>query len=132
LFLLGLVTFFRAVQLGIDDIRLVGKMQRIEKLYAEHAPALEQGKIIEPVRKRPSARQNFDLFSRQIFLTNASLLAIVDAALAAALAAVAGHFWSGDLGLEIALSAVAFVTAFFVLMLIQLRMWRPIIRNEDA
>src|SRR3982751_4204348 len=42
LFVLGLVTFFRTVQLGIEDIRLAVKMQSIEELYAEHAPTLQQ------------------------------------------------------------------------------------------
>src|SRR5439155_23946151 len=80
LFVLGLITFFRIVQLGIEDWGLSIKMQSIEELYAEHAPTLQQGKIIEPIVKRPDYRERIKQFRSQIFLTNASLIAVVDAA----------------------------------------------------
>ena len=91
IFFLGVTTYVRVTQINLEDVFLVGAMNRLRHAYIEHAPELEpyfttgwhddaEGiwktfLLDQPVSPRPSLH---------FFVTTPTVVATVDAAIAAA------------------------------------------------
>jgi hypothetical protein len=89
----GLTTFHRVLQSGIDDLAYARRIAQLRDYYFDHAPELS-GYLLNPAELLPTPGRGIGL--RQQFLTVAGMVAVITAVLAGSagglLAAVAsGH-----------------------------------------
>ena len=84
---IGLVTFFRVLQTGLEDRNYAIRIARLRSFYFEHAPELEGCIVSVPPERRLTVQ---GLVSRpwQLFLTVAGMVAVITSVLAGASAAV--------------------------------------------
>jgi hypothetical protein len=105
---IGLVTFERLVQLQLENLNCVRAINRIRHYYMEVAPELAPHVTLSPfddmrgmMTSLGSYRERLEWW--QIFVTNAGMIAVVDAILAGVIAALA----ASAVGLGLAGSIVA-------------------------
>src|SRR5919108_1909011 len=102
LLFIGLVTFERLVQLGIENVRCVLAINRIRHYYLEVAPELRPHVTLSPhddprgvllsLGSLRSAPRPWD-----IFVTNAGMVAVLDALVAGVIAALVGAQLGGTM-----------------------------------
>lgn len=84
LFFIGLVTFERVLQTGIEDIVYARGINRIRHFYLEHAPEMRRYFILSDSDDDIGAMRNMGAsYSRwQGFLTTAGMIAVIDSIIA--------------------------------------------------
>ena len=115
LFLMGLITFERVLQTGRADTLYARGINRIRHLYLEHAPQMQPYFILSAHDDREGMFGNEAMHASwvQVFLSTASMLAVIDSVLAGSfvgvlLAAFALPLWVGSsVGVVVFLASVA-------------------------
>ncbi|WP_424952706.1 hypothetical protein [Deinococcus sp.] len=125
LLLLGLTTFQRLLEVGIEDVRYGQGIARIRRSYLERAPHLRSVLIQSEHDDLRSVMSNMGIESgpAQLLVTGASGVAVVNSALTAALAggAVAGLNW--PMGWIFALTLLVGVASMWAHLRYQRRFW---------
>jgi len=114
----GLVTFDRVLQNGLEDRNYATRIARLRSFYFDHAPELDAYLLSVPPERRLMI-QGLISGPWQLFLTIAGMIAVITSVLAGASAAVlvavvANHSLAGSLaaGGAIALAALAAMTRY--------------------
>src|SRR6266566_4685978 len=82
LFLMGLITFERVLQSGIEDLTYARGITRIRHLYLEHVPQLRPYFILAADdSRRPMLKVGLHPSWWKVFLTTAGMLAAIDSVL---------------------------------------------------
>jgi hypothetical protein len=83
LFLMGLITFERVLQSGIEDLTYARGITRIRHLYLEHAPQLRPYFILpaDDESRRPMLKVGLHPSWWQVFLTTAGMIAAINSVL---------------------------------------------------
>jgi hypothetical protein len=83
LFLMGLITFERVLQSGIEDLTYARGITRIRHLYLESAPQLQPYFILaaDDDSRRPMLKVGLHPSWWQVFLTTAGMIAIINSVL---------------------------------------------------
>jgi hypothetical protein len=84
LFLMGLITFERVLQSGIEDLTYARGITRIRRLYLEYAPQLRPYFLLaaDDKRRRPMLKVGIHPSWWQVFLTAAGMIAAINSVLA--------------------------------------------------
>lgn len=126
LILIGLVTFDRVVQTGVEDGMLARGEARVRRFYAEATPGIERWFVL-PMEDGPNSRMATVAGGSplQVLLTTGSMVGVVDAALTGALAGLLASR-EGGLGLSAASWTGLGVSAATGALLLasQVRRWR--------
>src|SRR5262245_49801346 len=132
-FLLGIATYARLVQINTEEFRLVLAMNRLRHAYLQIEPGLERylttgshdderGLIATYMLDGPSRR-----WLVVHFLVNTpTIVATVDSALAAAVAVLLLQVGDGSRAAQVAGAMVAFAAVWGVLLRLQLHTLRPL------
>jgi hypothetical protein len=131
---IGLASFERLLQLGIENIRIVAAINRVRHYYLEIAPELRPhftlsdrddaaGVLTSLGSARVGARP-WDLF-----VTNAGLVAIIDAIVSGVIAGLVASIESPDLAADAVAGSIVGVLVLAVLTLYLARNWRQAIRS---
>ena len=122
---LGVLTFFRCVQLGIADGSLAMQAETVRRFYLAKAPPLDR--FMPPLRS-PDDAVGMAVGAKwpgQTLLTNAAIIAFVVAALAASVAVLTAYFViAASLTLTGVAATVVFGTTLSVLLGIQRVLWK--------
>ncbi len=127
LFLMGLITFKRVLQSGIEDLIYACGITRIRQLYLEHAPQMQPYFILSAhdASGQPLLDVGIHPFWWQIFLTAAGMIAFINSML---VGVFAGLLLSAlfTLPLLVCMSAgvVTFLVSFGILQRYQWLQWR--------
>jgi hypothetical protein len=134
---LGIATHIRVVEINQAEIELMLAMNRLRNAYLRIAPALEPYFSTSPHDdRRGLAASYLSLHGRGLrpwghFLSNtATVIATVDAALAAAIAVLAVRKAGGTTTLAVAVGGVAFLVAWTALFLLQRQSLSALRRSE--
>jgi hypothetical protein len=105
----GLATFHRVLQSGIEDLAYAHRIARLRDYYLHHAPELA-GYLLSPAERLPAPGTGISLW--QQFVTVAGMVAVITSVLAGAagglLAAVAsGHSLAAALAVGLLVAAAA-------------------------
>ncbi|MFD1787867.1 hypothetical protein ACFSC3_09800 [Sphingomonas floccifaciens] len=123
LLMVGLVTFLRCVQLGVEDSRLAQQAEEVMRFYAEAAPALEE-RIGAPRKSGDPGEAAVGVkIPGQTLLTNASLIALVEAALCGVLAALVAHLAGSGLAVCAVIGGAVAAACTFTLLRLQSKLW---------
>lgn len=121
---IGLVTFERLVQLQLENLNCVRAINRIRHYYMEVAPELAPHLTLSPfddmrgmMTSLGSYRERLEWW--QMFVTNAGMIAVVDAILAGVIAALVASAVGLGLAASIAAALVAGALLLTALMLYQ-------------
>ena len=122
---LGLATHIRVVEINQAEIELMLAMNRLRNAYLRIAPALEPYFSTSPHDDERGLTASYLFYGRGLrpwghFLSNtATVIATVDAALAAAIAVLAVRKAGAATTLAVAVGAVAFLVVWTALFLLQ-------------
>ncbi len=132
--IIGLASFERLLQLGIENIRTVVAINRVRRYYLEVAPELrphftlsdrdDSAGVLSSLGSIRGGIKPWDLF-----VTNAGLVAIVDAILSGVIATLVVSAANGSERLAAAVGIVAGAIVFGLLTLYLARNWRAAIRT---
>jgi hypothetical protein len=133
LLVIGLASFERLLQLGIENIRLVVAINRVRHYYLEIAPELRPHFTLsdrdDPVGVLSSLGSvRGGIRALDLFVTNAGLVAIIDAIVSGVVGTLVASTIQGDVALS---AIVGILTGSIVLGLLTLylaRSWRASIR----
>lgn len=120
---LGVVTFERVLQSGVEDILYAHGITRIRHLYLEHAPEMDPYFILSSSDDETTIKANLAMHLSwlQIFLSTAGMIAVITSVL---IGGLAGILAGGLFGAPLLLSAGAGVAAFLVsVTLLQRYQW---------
>jgi hypothetical protein len=123
---LGLVTFERVLQSGTEDIVYARGINRIRHLYLEHAPEMRPYFVLSSHDDNTGVMGNqamrFDW--RQIFLSMAGMIAVIDSVLAGAFVGLLlAALFSLALGWAVAAGVAAFLASVALLQRYQWQQW---------
>ena len=126
---IGLVTFERLIQLAVENIVCIMAINRIRHYYFEVAPELEPHFTLSPfddmqgiMRSLGSYRERLEPW--QVFVTNAGMIAVVNAIVAGVIAALIGWQIGGGMVPAALIGIAAGVVVLAVLINYQARAWR--------
>jgi hypothetical protein len=123
----GLVTFDRALQSGVEDFGYARRIARLRAFYFDAAPELTPFLMSVPPSARLSAQGLWDL-RFQGFLSVAGMIAVITSVLAgSAVAVLAAAISDGSLAAALPSGLVAGLAALVWLMRIQGAAWREAI-----
>jgi hypothetical protein len=126
LYLLGLFTFIRVVENGVEDLMLGRAINRIRNYYLEVAGEQRQYFMLSGHDDALGVMQNMgvSLERRQQFFTTGSMIAVINSVVGGAAIAIAiGAFTDAPLGLCAGLGGVAAIISLVRLMRIENRMY---------
>jgi hypothetical protein len=134
LFIIGLASFERLLQLGIENIRTVVAINRVRHYYLEIAPELrphftlsdrdDSAGVLSSLGSIRGGIRPWDLF-----VTNAGLIAIVDGIVGGVIAALVASTVQGDLGGSALVGVLAGAVVLLLLAIYLARSWREAIRS---
>lgn len=121
---LGTVTFARAIQSSIDDIVAATGILRCRRFYLDFAPGLE-AYVHDPGQDLAEAMAvaGAHMGRRQLLLTTAGTLGILDSVLIGVIAGLVGQSTTNEVGVALAAGAAAFAVAFVAYLEYQQRRW---------
>jgi hypothetical protein len=120
----GLVTFHRALQSGVEDYGYAQRIARLRAYYFDHAPRLEDYLLSVPHPQRLRV-QGLQGGVWQHFLTVAGMISVITAVLTGSGAGLlAGLLSSGNLIAALATGVVAATATLVVLLRLQSAAWR--------
>lgn len=117
LFLLGVFTFVRLVELGIEDFLLGRAINRIRHYYLEHAGESSRYFMLSGNDDAPGVMANMGIENtgRQLFFTAALAIAVVNAVVGGSAVALAvGVAFDTQLGIAVAIGAAAAIVVIAV------------------
>jgi hypothetical protein len=132
-FLLGLLAYARLVQINVEEFQLMLAMNRLRQAYLKLEPGLEpyfttgfhddeRGILTSYMLDRPSRRWLWIHF----VVNTPTIVATVDAALAAAVVVLLVQFAAAPIALVAASGAAVFLAIWVALFVLQLRSLRPL------
>ena len=131
---IGLASFERLLQLGIENIRIVAAINRVRRYYLEIAPELrphftlsDRDDAFGVLTSLGSVRGGIRPWD--LFVTNAGLAGIIDAIVSGVIAGLAASVATADAGIEIGAGLVAGILVLAVLTAYLARSWRLAIRS---
>lgn len=131
---IGLASFERLLQLGIENIRTVVAINRVRHYYLEIAPELrphftlsDRDDSVGVLASLGSIRGGIRPWD--LFVTNAGLAAIIDGILSGVIATLIASVLVDDNGIAAAVGIVAGAAVLAVLALYLARSWRAAIRT---
>lgn len=132
--IIGLASFERLLQLGIENIRTVVAINRVRRYYLEVAPELrphftlsDRDDSVGVLASLGSIRGGIRPWD--LFVTNAGLVAIVDAILSGVIATLVVSAANGSERLAAVVGVAAGAIVFGLLTLYLARNWRAAIRT---
>lgn len=123
LILIGLVTFLRCVQLGVEDSKLALETEGIKRFYLDAAPSLRSRLQSPDVADAGEAAVRIKL-PGQTLLTNASLIAFVTAALIGVVTALSAHLAGASLPAASVAAVASTAIAILALLAVQRALWK--------
>jgi hypothetical protein len=115
---LGLVTFARVLQSGLEDLRYARGINRIRHLYQEHAPEMHPYFILSAHDDDAGVLGNLAmrLGVWQIFLSTSGMIAVINSVLVGAFASLllSALFASLPLGVSIGVGVAVFLASVFL------------------
>lgn len=130
---LGLVTFARVLQSGLEDLIYARGINRIRHLYQEHAPEMRSYFVLSAHDDDAGVMGNLAMRSGvwQIFLSTAGMIAVINSVIVGALASLLLSVLPAALPLSVSIGAG--VAAFLVSVLLHQRyQWVQGRRNLGA
>jgi hypothetical protein len=131
---IGLASFERLIQLGIENIRTVVAINRVRHYYLEIAPELrphftlsDRDDAAGVLTSLGSNRGGVRLWD--LYVTNAGLVGIIDAILSGVIAALIVAALGGDVRTAAVVGLVAGAVILVVLSTVLARRWRSAIRS---
>ena len=131
--LLGVATYVRLIQVNTDEKSCVLAMNRIRNAYLRIEPGLQSYFTASPYDDERGFAQTYSLATpttahpRAYFLvTSPTVVATIDAALAATISVVALNALSAQTGIVIAVGSVIFVVSWSALVAMQRLTMRPL------
>jgi hypothetical protein len=126
-YFIGLVTFVRAVQVAIEDMRHARGIARIRHYYVELAPAMgrylthsthdDYLGMLDELGIEPSPWQSF--------MTTAGMVSVIDGAIAGVLTGLVADAANGSrIAVPVFLGLIAFAVSVFLFQRYQVRSWR--------
>jgi hypothetical protein len=130
----GLATFERLLQLGIENIRTVVAINRVRHYYLEIAPELRPHFTLSDRDDATGVMASLGSIrggvrAWDLFVTNAGLAAIIDAILSGVIATLIASVLSDDNGIAAATGIMVGAAVLAVLALYLARSWRAAIRT---
>lgn len=126
LYFIGLATFVRTLQVGIEDMVHARGMARIRHYYAELAPPMRQY-LIHSTHDDDlalSVDRGFRPSTWQSFMSTAGMVGVIDSAIAGVFAAVlAGSVARAPVAIAVALGLLAFAASAALLRRHHVRAW---------
>jgi hypothetical protein len=123
---LGLVTFERVLQSGVEDIVYAHGINRIRHLYLEHAPEMNPYFILSSSDDSESIMANLAMHAGwlQTFLSTAGMIAVITSVLIAGFAGIlAAELFGAPLGVSAGVGAAAFLASVIGLQRYQWSVW---------
>lgn len=123
---LGLVTFERVLQSGVEDVVYARGINRIRHLYQEHAPEMRPYFILSPHDDEIGIISNMSMRSGwlQTFLSTAGMIAVITSVLAGGFVGVLlAALFHLPLDMAIGAAALAFLAGVIVLQRYQWKQW---------
>jgi hypothetical protein len=123
---LGLVTFERVLQSGVEDILYAHGINRIRHLYQEHAPEMLPYFILSSSDDEASIKGNLAMHAGwlQTFLSTAGMIAVITSVLIASFAGVlVAELFGAPLGLSAGVGAIVFLASVIGLQRYQWTVW---------
>jgi hypothetical protein len=127
LYVLGIFTFIRVVENGVEDLMLGRAINRIRNYYLELAGENRRYFMLSGHDDAMGVMQNMGvaLERRQQFFTTGSMIAVINSVVGGAAIAIAiGTFTDAPLGLAAGLGGVAAIVSLLRLLRIEDRMYR--------
>ena len=134
LLIVGLASFERLLQLGIENIRLVVAINRVRHYYLEIAPELRPHFTLsdrdDPVGVLSSLGSvRGGIRPWDLFITNAGVVAIIDGIVSGVVVTLIASTLQGDIAISAVAGIVAGAIVLTVLALYLARSWRAAIRT---
>ena len=123
LLIIGLVTFLRCVQLGVEDSRLAQQSDEVVRFYLKTSPALASHLKSPRKSEDPGETAVGVKLPGQTLLTSASLIALIEAALGGVIAALVTHLMSGALVVALAVGLAFSAASGAILLRVQRMLW---------
>lgn len=123
---LGLVTFERVLQSGIEDIIYARGINRIRHLYQEHAPEMRPYFILSAHDDNASVMGNMAMRAGwwQTFLSMAGMIAVITSVIAGAFAALLlSALFSFPVGVVVVVGIATFLASVALLQRYQWQQW---------
>ena len=117
---MGLATFHRVLQSGIEDLAYARRIAQLRDYYLDHAPELG-GYLLNPAERLPAPGLGIGLW--QQFVTVAGMVAVITAVLAGSAAGVRGRSSGHSLGAALVAGVVVAAAALTGLMRYQNSAW---------
>ncbi len=127
LFLMGLITFERVLQSGIEDLTYARGITRIRHLYLESAPQLRPYFILsaDDERRRPTLKVGLHPSWWQVFLTTAGMIAAINSVLVGVFVGLLlSALFTFPLLVCTSAGVVTFLVSFGILQRYQWLQWR--------
>jgi hypothetical protein len=132
LFLMGLITFERVLQSGIEDLTYARGIMRIRHLYLEYAPQLRPYFILsaDDERRRPTLKVGLNPSWWQVFLTTAGMIAAINSVLVGVFVGLLlSALFTFPLLVCTSAGVVTFLVSFGILQRYQWLQWRRLEQN---
>lgn len=134
LLIVGLASFERLLQLGIENIRIVVAINRVRHYYLEIAPELRPHFTLsdrdDPVGVLSSLGSiRGGIRPWDLFITNAGVVGIIDSIVSGVVVTLIASTLQGDIAVSAVAGIVAGVSVLVVLTLYLARSWRAAIRT---
>ena len=123
LLVLGLATFLRCAQLGVEDSLLAMRADGIVRFYLDTAPTLADH-IAAPTARDAGEAATPVRLPLQTLLTNAALIAFVEGALLGTSAALGARAGGVSLLAALVAGVAAGLATVGMLLVVQRRLWR--------
>ena len=126
LFFMGLFTFERVLQAGIEDLIYARGITRIRQLYLEHAPQMQPYFILSAhdASGQPLLDVGINPFWWQVFLTAAGMIAFINSMLVGVFAGLLLAVFTLPLLVCTSAGVVTFLVSFGILQRYQWLHWR--------
>jgi hypothetical protein len=135
LLLMGLITFERVLQSGIEDLTYARGITRIRHLYLEHAPQLRHYFILaaDDDSRRPMLKVGLHPSWWQVFLTTAGMIAAINSVLVGIfMGLLLSALFTFPLPFCTSAGVVAFLVSFGLHQRYQWGQWRRLEQNLAA
>ena len=131
LLFMGLITFERVLQSGSADFMYAIGINRIHHLYLEYAPQMQPYIILTPhdEREETLAREAMHYSWRQVFLTTAGMIAVINSVLAGSFVGLLFSAFTFPLWVSTSAGVVTFLLSVALLQRYQWRQWMHLGRN---
>jgi hypothetical protein len=130
LFFMGLITFERVLQSGSSDFMYAIGINRIHHLYLEYAPQMQPYIMLTPhdQQEETLAREAMSFSWRQVFLTTAGMIAVINSVLAGSFVGLLLATFTLPLWACTSAGVIAFLVSIGIHQSYQWRQWMRVKR----